>query len=34
MQASVDNLIRQVNGDAGAAWLTQMGEGVVQNAVR
>jgi len=34
MQASVDNLIRQVNGDASAAWLAQMGEAVVQNAVR
>jgi len=28
MRASVENLIRQVNGDAGAAWLAQMGETV------
>jgi NADH-quinone oxidoreductase subunit M len=32
MQASVENLIRQVNGDAGAAWLAQMGEAVVRSA--
>jgi len=34
MQASVDNLIRQVNGDAGAAWLAQMGESTLQSVTR